>query len=145
MMLNLKRNLVIAVVVRLCICVLVTFEATRWQLGLFFLIEMLLITLYLLTVTKYFRLMVVPFLLIHILQFVNIINVGYWIDATTLQNLSEYEVIGGETLTYSVLLFIAYALCWVPDFIGSVNGGGPKLKNKTSINHNVHTYCYYLC
>ena len=144
-MLNLKRNLVIAVVVRLCICALITFEATRWQFGLYFLIEMLLITLYLLTVTKYFRLMAVPFLLIHILQFINIINVGYWIDATTVQNLSEYEVIGGETLTYSVLLFIAYALCWVPDFIGSVNGGGPKLKNKTSINHNVHTYCYYLC
>lgn len=133
MMLNLKRNLVIAVVVRLCICALITFEATRWQFGLYFLIEMLLITLYLLTVTKYFRLMAVPFLLIHILQFINIINVGYWIDATTLQNLSEYEVIGGETLTYSVLLFIAYALCWVPDFIGSVNGGGLNSRIKRAL------------
>ena len=101
----------------------VTYEATRWQFGLYFSVEMSLLSVALFIATKYFKLIAVPFLLIHILQFINIMNVGYWIDATTLQNLSEYEVIGGETLTYSVLLFIAYALCWVPDFIGCVNGG----------------------
>lgn len=130
-MLNKKQliSIIITVVIRLCFCFTVVFEATRWQLGIYFLAEMLLLTTYLFIATKYFRLIAIPFVIIHILQFVNVTNVGYWVDATTLQNLSEYEVIGGNTLLFSVFLFFSYALCWIPDFIECFNA--ERLTSKT--------------
>ena len=73
-----------------------------------------------------------------------LVSVLYTLVPILMYKKTYYIVTNKKIVIRTGIIGIDYKTLDI-DFIGSVNGGGPKLKNKTSINHNVHTYCYYLC
>lgn len=107
----------VAILVRICVCIVVIWEANRCQYGIYFLLEMFLLTILFRVAPKYFRLVAIPVLSLHILQFVNVIHTGYWIDANTLQNLAEFATVGNKTIFLSIFWFVVYAIFWFPDLI----------------------------
>lgn len=109
--------ILVSIFSRICFCAVIVSEASRWQFAMHFLLEMCLLTIFFRVMSKWLRLIALPFLVLHILQFVNIINTGYWVDTNTLQNLTEVAAVGNKTLLLSISCFIAYALLWLPDLI----------------------------
>lgn len=99
-----------------CIFIYFAYDcAASSKYGNYLFIEMLLLTTFLTLCRKYYKILAIPLILIHVLQFTNVILTGYWIDPNTLQNLSVPQTIGNQ-FHLAAIIGLSYILCWIPSF-----------------------------
>lgn len=105
-------------VIRCAFCIYLYSNVVSSKAGNYFVLEMLLLTLGLFFIERKWRVVLIPFLIIHVFQYTSLTTTGHWIDSNALQNLDVSQVIGSEI--HNVLFtLVSYGLSWIPSVCSS--------------------------
>lgn len=102
-------------ILRFSSCAFAFSLAIHPKLAINIIIEMIVLSLALISTTKLFRIVLLPFILLHIAQFTNLIVTGNFVVPETIENIDTAPVIG-SVIYYAIAVSLFYSSLWVPHF-----------------------------